>query len=485
MTLSPKTQTSNSRFWISLFKMFLLGLLRALTSRAQTPMMPQGAGFTSSFSGRSRCTMALSLLGLWWLLAAVLPLGLRLALLRDLVGMGRGVGPVWAPVTGACCPGWAGWVEGFLTMSLSCGMCEESRGARWPAPAWLAVVTVILDTADSGWDVAGPLAPPEEAMRPETLRCPVLLLLSLPLAEAAELGAPRAEAKLCIELTLNRLLPSTSEKEDLAAIRRAGSGRNWEAWSAGLEPGCRRGVSKSSVSVTVAVPGWCSKAKSRGEDEPALAALKRAASSRTSEVADSRRLDDMEGRGPLEDEKDADLERGGGIDRLAGSAWVSVVFGSAWRPFRLTTWPAAVVEEDEERLCDVEPARCGGLALTEAVAAAARAGAAWAAASTAAVIPVTAADTAAATEVVAALAAARRESWGRESWEGGVGSTISESVLSLEGSSGLDSIGGRDQGSSSHNDAVVARAGLGWACGGEGGPSWLFSSCRLSMLPRR
>lgn len=185
----------------------------------------------------------------------------------------------------------------------------------------------------------------------------------------------------------------------------------------------------------------------------------------------------MEGRGPLEDEKDADLERGGGIDRLAGSAWVSVVFGSAWRPFRLTTWPAAVVEEDEESVCEVEPARCGGLALTEEVAAAARAGAAWAAASTAAVIPVTAADTAAATEVVAALAAARRESWGWESWAGGVGSTISESVLSLEGSSGLDSIGGRDQGSSSHSDAVVARAGFA-----EGGPSWLFSSYRLSTV---
>lgn len=116
-------------------------------------------------------------------------------------------------------------------------MWEESRGARWPAPAWLAVVTVILDTADSGWDVAGPLAPAEEAMRPETLRCPVLPLLSLPLAEAAELGTPRAEARLCIELTLNRLLPSASEKEDLAPVRRAGSGRSWEDWSAGLVPG--------------------------------------------------------------------------------------------------------------------------------------------------------------------------------------------------------------------------------------------------------
>jgi hypothetical protein len=199
--------------------------------------------------------MALSLLGLWWLLAAVLPLGLRFALLRDRVGgRGRGVGPGWAPAAGICCPGCAAWAEDFLTMSLSCGICEESRGERWPAPAWLAVVTVMLDTADSGWAMAGPLAPPaEEAMRPETLRCAVLLLLSLPLADAAELGTPRAEARLCIELTLNRLLPSASEKEDLEPIRRAGSGRHWGGWSAGLEPGCRRGVSKSSVSVAVAV----------------------------------------------------------------------------------------------------------------------------------------------------------------------------------------------------------------------------------------
>ncbi|KAL1836057.1 hypothetical protein VTK73DRAFT_5217 [Phialemonium thermophilum] len=61
MTLSPKTQTSNSRLAISRFRMFLLGLLLALMSSAQTPMTPQGAGLVSSLS--ARCS-ARSLLGL-------------------------------------------------------------------------------------------------------------------------------------------------------------------------------------------------------------------------------------------------------------------------------------------------------------------------------------------------------------------------------------------------------------------------------------
>jgi hypothetical protein len=101
MTLSPKTQTSNSRFWMSRFKMFLLGLLLALTSKAHTPITPSGAGLCSSFS--SRCARARSPLGLLWLLAPVLPLNLRFARLLDLVGCGRGVGLV--PVC-CCCPCW-------------------------------------------------------------------------------------------------------------------------------------------------------------------------------------------------------------------------------------------------------------------------------------------------------------------------------------------------------------------------------------------
>src|SRR4051812_19931869 len=82
MTLSPNTTTSNSPLEINRLRMLRLGLLRAFTSRAQTPMIPHGAGLTSSsFLG----WRPLSLLGLW-LLAAVLPLNLLLARLLSLVG---------------------------------------------------------------------------------------------------------------------------------------------------------------------------------------------------------------------------------------------------------------------------------------------------------------------------------------------------------------------------------------------------------------
>jgi len=113
--LSPKTQTSKSRFAMSRFKIFLLGLLLALMSNAQIPMTPQGARLASSFSplGAAR-----SLLGLW-LLVAVLPLNLRLALLRDLVGCDR------CAFVGSA----LGAAAGFrLTISVR-WVCE-SRGAR-------------------------------------------------------------------------------------------------------------------------------------------------------------------------------------------------------------------------------------------------------------------------------------------------------------------------------------------------------------------
>jgi hypothetical protein len=44
MTLSPNTTTSNSPSEMSLFKIFLLGLLLAFMSSAQTPITPKGAG---------------------------------------------------------------------------------------------------------------------------------------------------------------------------------------------------------------------------------------------------------------------------------------------------------------------------------------------------------------------------------------------------------------------------------------------------------
>jgi hypothetical protein len=46
ITLSPKTTTSKP-FETSLLRIFLLGLLRDLASRAQTPIMPSGAGLTA------------------------------------------------------------------------------------------------------------------------------------------------------------------------------------------------------------------------------------------------------------------------------------------------------------------------------------------------------------------------------------------------------------------------------------------------------
>lgn len=166
---------------------------------------------TSSFSGRG--AVERSPLGLWWLLAAVLPLNRRLARLLDLVGgCGRGVG-----LTAVCC--------GFLTISFMCCACD-SRGASWSAPCdpWLPVVTVMLDMPDSGGAAAKFLGPPPDAMMPETDLTPVMLLESLPFAEAAELGTPRADARLYRELMLMRLLTGPSEMEE-RALRRAGSGR--------------------------------------------------------------------------------------------------------------------------------------------------------------------------------------------------------------------------------------------------------------------
>jgi hypothetical protein len=47
MVLSPNTTTSNSRFAIRRFRMFLLGLLLALMSRAHMPITPSGAGLAA------------------------------------------------------------------------------------------------------------------------------------------------------------------------------------------------------------------------------------------------------------------------------------------------------------------------------------------------------------------------------------------------------------------------------------------------------
>ena len=149
MTLSPKTTTSNSLFWIRRFRMFRLGLLRALMSRAQTPMTPRGAGFCSSLSR----LWTRSLLGLWELVA-VLPLKRRLALLRSLAGCGRAVAAAAASGRGG-----GGMLLRLMRSPREWGWWGTSRGARWwPAP-WLPVVTVTLDTPVSDDDACGPPSP--------------------------------------------------------------------------------------------------------------------------------------------------------------------------------------------------------------------------------------------------------------------------------------------------------------------------------------
>jgi hypothetical protein len=82
----------------------------------------------------------------------------------------------------------------------------------------------MLDRPDSGWAAAKFLGPPPGAMIPDANLTPVMLLLSLPFAEAAELGTPRMEARLYSELMLMRLLTGASEMDE-RALRRAGSGR--------------------------------------------------------------------------------------------------------------------------------------------------------------------------------------------------------------------------------------------------------------------
>lgn len=150
ITLSPNMRTSNSRFAIRRFNMFLLGLLLALMSNAQMPITPHGAFLASSFSP---LVAALSLLGLW-LLVAVLPLNLRLALLRDLVGCDR------CELVGSAL--------GFTAEGFRCWGCV-SRGDRWwpLAGFWLSGVTVTADSPASDWAAEpGPL-PAAEAISPD------------------------------------------------------------------------------------------------------------------------------------------------------------------------------------------------------------------------------------------------------------------------------------------------------------------------------
>ena len=65
ITLSPKMMTSNSPFEMSRLSMFRLGLLRALESRAQTPIMPMedflSAALLSLTADRSLAGLALLL----------------------------------------------------------------------------------------------------------------------------------------------------------------------------------------------------------------------------------------------------------------------------------------------------------------------------------------------------------------------------------------------------------------------------------------
>jgi hypothetical protein len=89
MTLSPNTMTSNSPFDCKRVRIFWLGLLRALTSRAQTPILPTVGSFAAHFQlatviqrkvASKRFLRSASLVEL----AAVLPLNLLGVRLEDL-----------------------------------------------------------------------------------------------------------------------------------------------------------------------------------------------------------------------------------------------------------------------------------------------------------------------------------------------------------------------------------------------------------------
>lgn len=80
---------------------------------------------------------------------------------------------------------------------------------------------------------------------------------SLPFADAAELGTPRAEVRLYRELTLMRLLPvsafvSAFEMDDLLDAMRAGSGKRYVRDSGLWVPAIRRGVVSMECSTSTA-----------------------------------------------------------------------------------------------------------------------------------------------------------------------------------------------------------------------------------------
>lgn len=93
----------------------------------------------------------------------MLPLNLRLALLRDRVGCGREEAFAAGSERG-------GAGEFRLIMSLRWCMCV-SLGARWcvPVEGWLPVVTVTFDKPASDWAELSPL-PADEDNRPDTER---------------------------------------------------------------------------------------------------------------------------------------------------------------------------------------------------------------------------------------------------------------------------------------------------------------------------
>jgi hypothetical protein len=77
----------------------------------------------------------------------------------------------------------------------------------------------MLDVLDSGCAAAKFLGPPLDAMMPEVDRMPVMLLLSLPLTETAELWTPRTDARLYRELMLMRWPTGPSETDERALLR--------------------------------------------------------------------------------------------------------------------------------------------------------------------------------------------------------------------------------------------------------------------------
>lgn len=171
----------------------------------------------------------------------------------------------------------------------------------------------------SGWEVTEPLLGDRALPGALELGPPA----SDPLADAAELGAPPAltEPREYMDETDMRLEPRSDSD---GAARSAGSGSGECLESSAILPGTILGVSESSTAKS-------SRLVLLGLIPPCLA---------ESKFAGFRRL-------YVEEVRDL-VANGGGIEKDAGSESVSVMLGSAYRPFL----EARDEEWEADRLCE-------------------------------------------------------------------------------------------------------------------------------------